>query len=79
VPDWFLGDLRNVRGDPIEIDGLWALSFGSDGLANGKINQLFFTAGPSFLPNTAEYADGLFGVINSIGDDDENDGSPMEW
>jgi len=75
----FLGDLRNVRGDPIEIEGLWALSFGTDKLANGKTNQLFFTAGPSFLPNTAEYADGLFGVINSIGDDDENDGSPMEW
>jgi hypothetical protein len=46
---------------PIEIDGLWALSFGTDKFANGKTNQLFFTAGPSFPPDTTEYADGLFG------------------
>ena len=54
----FLGKLADASG-PIVIDGLWALTFGSDGAkdANGQTNQLFFSAGPN------EYLDGLFGVI----------------
>jgi uncharacterized protein (TIGR03118 family) len=68
----FLGEMRNRRGDPIEIEGLWALAFGIDEHENGKTNQLFFTAGPAFPPHTAEYADGLFGVITQIGDDDDD-------
>jgi len=55
----FLGTLRDVQGKPIEIDGLWGLSFGGDGMndLNGVHNQLFFTGGPT------NYANGTFGVI----------------
>jgi uncharacterized protein (TIGR03118 family) len=53
----FLGPLRDASGQPIEIDGLWAIQFGKDGGPNGTHNQLFFTAGPS------NYFNGTFGVI----------------
>jgi uncharacterized protein (TIGR03118 family) len=67
----FLGILRNRSSRPIEIDGLWALAFGTDKNANGDTNQLFFTAGPSFPPNVGEYADGLFGVISPKDHDED--------
>jgi uncharacterized protein (TIGR03118 family) len=54
----FMTQLKGTNGKVISIDGLWALAFGQGGGMNGKPNQLFFTAGPSF------YANGLFGVIN---------------
>jgi uncharacterized protein (TIGR03118 family) len=53
----FLGPLRDATGQPIEIDGLWAIQFGKDGGPNGAHNQLFFTAGSN------NYADGIFGMI----------------
>jgi uncharacterized protein (TIGR03118 family) len=53
----FLGPLRDANGQPIEIDGVWALQFGQGGGPNGLTNQLFFTAGPN------NYANGLFGEI----------------
>jgi uncharacterized protein (TIGR03118 family) len=53
----FLGALRDASGNPIEIDNVWALQFGSDTGPNTKHNQLFFTAGPN------NYANGLYGVI----------------
>ncbi len=53
----FLGQLADTTGKTISIDGLWALSFGGGTAADGRTNQLFFTAGPN------GYADGLFGVI----------------
>jgi hypothetical protein len=53
----FLGPLRDATGQPIEIDQLWAIQFGQGAAANGPVNQLFFTAGPS------NYANGLFGTI----------------
>ena len=52
----FLGPLRDVTGQPIEIDQLWGIRFGTTG-SNGLPNQLFFTAGSN------EYLDGAFGVI----------------
>jgi uncharacterized protein (TIGR03118 family) len=52
----FLGTLRDRNGNPIQIDGLWALSFGN-GAAAGPTNRLFFTAGPN------EETNGLFGAI----------------
>lgn len=60
----FLGQLKDTKGNTIAIDELWALAFGAGNPANGKRNELFFTAGPNF------YADGLFGVI-SVPEDDE--------
>jgi uncharacterized protein (TIGR03118 family) len=53
----FLGPLRDASNKPIEIDNVWALQFGQDIGADGKHNQLFFTAGPN------GYSNGAFGVI----------------
>jgi uncharacterized protein (TIGR03118 family) len=53
----FLGPLRDASNKPIEIDNVWALQFGQDIGADGKHNQLFFTAGPN------GYGHGAFGVI----------------
>jgi uncharacterized protein (TIGR03118 family) len=50
------GQLKDQRGNPITIDGLWALGFGNGGTA-GPTDTLFFTAGP----NGEEH--GLFGSI----------------
>jgi uncharacterized protein (TIGR03118 family) len=53
----FVGALKDENGNFIRIDQLWGIDFG-DGLgANGGVNQLFFTAGPSI--NLA----GTFGTI----------------
>jgi len=52
----FLGVLRDMTGQAIEIDQLWAIEFGNTG-NNGAPNQLFFTAGPN------NYANGRFGMI----------------
>ncbi len=52
----FLGTLRDLHGQAIVIDQLWAIQFGNGG-NGGKPNQLFFTAGPN------NYANGLFGMI----------------
>jgi uncharacterized protein (TIGR03118 family) len=48
--------LQSADG-PIEIDGLWALSFGTGAVA-GPANALFFTAGPD------DENEGLFGRID---------------
>jgi len=54
------GELRNVGGGPVFIDGLWALQFGHGNLTNnGPTNTLFFTAGPN------DESDGLFGTITA--------------
>lgn len=55
----FLGPLRDANNNPIEIDNVWAIQFGQDIGADGKHNQLFFTAGPN------GYGNGLFGVITA--------------
>ncbi len=52
-----LGSLHAAEGRPIEIDGLWALAFGSGSPASGPTNTLFFTAGP------ADEQHGLFGTL----------------
>jgi uncharacterized protein (TIGR03118 family) len=52
-----VGELREPEGDPIEIDGLWALDFGKGNAMTGKTNSLYFTAGPN------DEANGLFGYI----------------
>ena len=40
-----LGQLQDRQGNPLEISGLWALTFGN-GHAGGIRNWLYFTAGP---------------------------------
>jgi uncharacterized protein (TIGR03118 family) len=52
----FLGQLR-AHGNPIEIEGLWAISFAPTTATSINPNWLFFTAGPD------EETHGLFGYI----------------
>jgi len=52
----FVGALRDERGRPVAIDGLWALSFGN-GVSAGDANSLYFTAGPD------DETHGLFGKL----------------
>ena len=52
------GQLRTPSGEPISIDGLWALEFGNSAGA-GPSTSLFFTAGPG------EEEHGLFGSITA--------------
>jgi uncharacterized protein (TIGR03118 family) len=53
----FVGTVMNSANKPIKISQLWAIDFGGGTTANGKKNQLYFTAGPQNGLN------GLFGVI----------------
>jgi len=55
------GPLHSTQGKPLEIDGLWALSFGKGAPNNGPVNTLFFTAGPN------DETSGLFGTLTAAG------------
>jgi uncharacterized protein (TIGR03118 family) len=55
----FRGTMRGADGEPLAIDGLWALAFGHDTANNGSSTTLFFTAGPN------DEDDGLFGSISA--------------
>jgi uncharacterized protein (TIGR03118 family) len=55
----FLGPLRDAKGQPIEVDDIWAIQFGFGNASNGPTNSLFFTAGPN------NYTGGIFGVITA--------------
>jgi uncharacterized protein (TIGR03118 family) len=50
-----LGTLKDPKGKPITIEGLWTLTLG--GGRNSNSDTLYFTAGPN------DEADGLFGTI----------------
>jgi uncharacterized protein (TIGR03118 family) len=52
----FFGQLHNQAGNPIQIDDLWALKFGTQ--ATGGTNTLLFSAGIN------DEKDGLVGAIN---------------
>jgi uncharacterized protein (TIGR03118 family) len=51
----FRGPLRDAKGKPVAIDGLWAIIFGT--FRNADADTLYFTAGPNQQQN------GLFGKI----------------
>jgi uncharacterized protein (TIGR03118 family) len=51
----FLGALQGADGQPISIDGLWAIVFGT--FSHSDADTLYFTAGPN------QQQDGLFGKI----------------
>jgi uncharacterized protein (TIGR03118 family) len=55
----FFGQLRDQSGNPIQIDDLWALKFGTQ--ATGGTNTLLFSAGIN------DEKDGLVGSINAAG------------
>ena len=55
----FKGHLNDASNNPIAIDGLWAIAFGSGG-TSGPANNLFFAAGPQ------DESHGLFGFIATV-------------
>ena len=55
----FDGQLLGRDGNPIEIDGLWAITVGNNG-SSGSKQSLYFTAGPN------GESDGLFGVLTVV-------------
>jgi uncharacterized protein (TIGR03118 family) len=55
----FKGQLRDVSGKPLKIDGLWGLAFGN-GVAGQPTSTLFFAAGPD------EETHGLYGSITAV-------------
>jgi hypothetical protein len=55
----YLGQVTGANGQPLAIDGLWAISPGNDTLA-GSSHLLYFTAGPS------DETHGLFGVLAPV-------------
>ncbi len=59
----FDGFLRDRRGKPIVVSGLWGLAFGNNGLA-GSAATLFFTSGPHvWRGETENQVHGLLGSI----------------
>lgn len=51
----FLGALQGTDGQPVSIDGLWAIVFGN--FTNSDADTLYYTAGPN------QQQDGLFGKL----------------
>jgi len=54
----WIDTLNGPNGDPLVIDGLWALTIGNGG-SGGSLNALYFTAGPN------GEGDGLFGTLTA--------------
>ncbi len=63
----FDGQLIDPEGNPLTINGLWALQFGSGAKNNGSRHKLFFTAG------IADESHGLFGFIKAGRGEEEED------
>jgi len=55
----FLGNLNDPDGEPIQIDGLWALKVGNGG-SGGNANTVYFTAGLDHETH------GLFGSLTPV-------------
>jgi uncharacterized protein (TIGR03118 family) len=64
----FVGRLKTPDHRPIQIDGLWGITFGN-GFATQPVNTLFFAAGP------ADEQHGLYGRID-VAPGEEHDDSP---
>lgn len=56
----FLGQILGADGNPLAIDGLWAITPGNGGQSGGSSNLLYFTAGPDGESH------GLFGVLAPV-------------
>lgn len=58
------GTLRDAKGEPLVVNGLWGLGFGNDGAA-GPAETLFFASGPhEWLGETEAGVHGLLGSIS---------------
>jgi uncharacterized protein (TIGR03118 family) len=67
-----LGELRDPDGEPIQIDGLWALRVGNDG--NGGVSTaVYFTAG------TFEESHGLFGSLTTAAPGSPEGPAEAQW
>jgi len=55
----FDGQLRGLDGQPLVIDGLWALTIGN-GSGAGSTDKIYFSAGPN------DEANGAFGVLTFV-------------
>ncbi|WP_347986947.1 TIGR03118 family protein [Methylomonas sp. AM2-LC] len=55
----FVGQLLDSKGNPLSIDGIWAISVGNDG-GSGSSQTLYFTAGPNGETN------GLLGAVSAV-------------
>jgi hypothetical protein len=66
---FFDAQLIDPEGNPLAINGLWALQFGSGAKNNGSRHKLFFTAG------IADESHGLFGFIKAGRGEEEEDGN----
>ncbi len=62
----FKGKVRDAKGSPIQIPGLWGLSFGNGGAA-GSATALYFAAGPN-----SEW-DGQLGTLTAVQNPAGND------
>jgi uncharacterized protein (TIGR03118 family) len=56
----YRGKIRDAKNNPIQIPGLWGLSFGNGTVAGGPATTLFFGAGPD------NEANGLFGTLTAV-------------
>jgi uncharacterized protein (TIGR03118 family) len=65
----FDGQLIDPEGNPLTINGLWAMRFGNGAPNGGSRNKLFFTAG------IADESHGLFGFIKAGRGEEEEDGN----
>lgn len=67
-----LGPLTDPDGEPIEIEGLWALQVGNGG-AGGDPNTVYFTAGPF------DESHGLFGSLETVAPGSPEGMSESQW
>jgi uncharacterized protein (TIGR03118 family) len=75
-PFKFRGQLQQANNRPIQIDGLWGLSFGN-GILSQPTNALFFTAGPGD-PVTGPETHGLYGRIDVVAGNDHASNNAVE-
>jgi len=67
-----LGQLDDPDGEPIQIDGLWALKVGNGG-AGGAPNTVYFTAGPFGESH------GLFGSLSTVAPGSPEGSAEAQW
>jgi uncharacterized protein (TIGR03118 family) len=67
-----LGQLRDPDGEPIQIDGLWALQVGNGG-SGGARDTVYFTAGPF------DESHGLFGSLTTAASGSPEGNAEAQW